>query len=106
LGKIVQQSPAPRRRGTRARRPPAAAAQNPIHPSPPKEFRALLREPSLHVMLTHDAVELGPGALPVGQRSFLQEVTLTQRGGPRVRLLYWLNMHADGCWLIRKFEAR
>jgi hypothetical protein len=62
-------------------------------------------------MLTHDSVELGPGALPVGQRSFLQEVTLTQRGaggrgGVAVRLLYLLNMHADGCWLVRKFEAR
>lgn len=75
----------------------------------PQEFRSLLRRDPLHAALTHDSVELGAGALPVGQRSFLQEVRLVRRGrggGDRVRLLYWLNQHADGCWLIREFEAR
>lgn len=67
----------------------------------------MLRQQELHVMLTHDTVELGPGALPVGQRSFLQEVTLrTARTREAARLLFLVNMHADGCWLIRKFEAR
>lgn len=70
-----------------------------------QEFRALLRSPSLHVLLTHGGAELGAGALPLGQRSFLQEVSLAWPGG-RARLLFWLNMHADGVWLVRNFEAR
>ena len=73
----------------------------------------MLRQPALHTLLTHDSAELGAGALPVGQRSFVQEVTLRSRtgggsgggGGGEARFLFVVNMHGDGCWLVRKFEA-
>jgi hypothetical protein len=88
---------------TGARTPPL-----PPNPWPPQEFRSLLRQPACHALLTHKAAEQGPGALPVGQRSFVQEVTLRAEGPgqERARFLFVLNMHSDGCWLVRKFEAR
>ncbi|KAI8465577.1 MAG: hypothetical protein J3K34DRAFT_525237 [Monoraphidium minutum] len=77
-----------------------------------QEFRELLRQPTYQPLVTHDSAELGAGALPVGQRSFVQEVTLHSRaargggaGGDAARFLFLVNMHGDGCWLVRKFEA-
>ncbi|GLC53171.1 hypothetical protein PLESTB_000715800 [Pleodorina starrii] len=83
-------------------------------------FRAMLRQPSYHVLLTSYDAELGPSALP-SMRRMVQEVRLltspsSQGGGGDVygggggggggsSLVFGLCMQANGCWLVEGIRA-
>ena len=67
-------------------------------------FRAMLRLPAYHCLLTHEEVELGVGALPT-QRHHWQEVRLLGSGSGAHALLVQLCMGDKGCWLVQSISA-
>ncbi|GIM03521.1 hypothetical protein Vretimale_8276 [Volvox reticuliferus] len=68
-------------------------------------FKAMLRQPSYHVLLTSDGAELGPSALLSGRRMVQEVRLLSSKGGGSggsgsSSVTYQLCMQASGCWLV------
>lgn len=70
-------------------------------------YKAMLRRPQHHVLLTHHKVEMGTGALP-SQRKFMQCVVLhwkTTTQTQTSRLIWSMCMKDNGCWMVESVTA-